>query len=211
MVSDAPLDRFGEEQVGAYLADLQWLSRAAVAHEAVITSLLARSDAVVPMKLFTIFASDERAVAQTLADWTRVERALRRVTDQVEWGVRLSLDERNQAKPAAPAKAASGVDYLRAKRRIQAAAVEQGQNHRRQVTATLRALSAIATDAKRREIMNASDDKRLLMDAAFLVSRKRTLRFRTTVKRHARALARSGYQVQLTGPWPPYSFVEDRK
>jgi len=210
-VSDAPLDRFGQEQVGAYLSDLQWVSRAAVAHEAVIASLLARSDAIVPMKLFTIFASDDRALEQTRSDWTRIERVLRRVTDQVEWGVRLSVDERRQSKSSKAGRAASGIDYLRAKRRIHAAAAEQARDHRRHVTATLRALSAVATDARPREIVNTSGDKRrLLMDAAFLVPRRRAVRFRTTVKRHARELARSGYQVQLTGPWPPYSFVEDR-
>lgn len=211
-VSDAPLDRFGQEQVGAYLSDLQWVSRAAVAHEAVIASLLPRSDAIVPMKLFTIFASDDRAIDQALSDWPRIERVLRRVTDQVEWGVRLSLDERRQSKSSGAGKAASGIDYLRAKRRIHTAAAERSRSQRRQVTATLRALSAVATDARPRDIANAPDDKRrLLMDAAFLVPRKRAVRFRTAVKRHARELARSGYRVQLTGPWPPYSFIEDGK
>jgi hypothetical protein len=212
-VSDAPLDRFGQEQVGAYLSDLQWVSRAAVAHEAVISSLLARSDAIVPMKLFTIFASDDRAIDQTLSDWPRIERVLRRVTDQVEWGVRLSLDERRQSKPAGVAgRAASGIDYLRAKQRIHSAAAERARSHRRQVTVTLRTLSAVATDARPRDLANAPDDKRrLLMDAAFLVPRKRAVRFRTAVKRHARELARSGYRLQLTGPWPPYSFIEDGK
>jgi hypothetical protein len=210
-VSDAPLDRFGQEQIGAYLSDLQFVSRAAVAHEAVIASLLARSDAVVPMKLFTIFASDDRALDQTLSDWTRVERVLRRVTHQVEWGVRLSLDGRRRSKSPDAGKVARGIDYLRAKRRIQAAGAERARNDRRHVTAALRALSAVATDARRREIANAAGDKqRLLMDAAFLVPRQRAVRFRSAVKRQARQLARSGYRVQLTGPWPPYSFVEDR-
>ena len=210
-VSDAPLDRFGQDQVAAYLSDLQWVSRAAVAHEAVIASLLARSDAIVPMKLFTIFASDDRALEQTREDWTRIERVLRRVTNQVEWGVRLSLDERRRPRSSSDGKAASGLDYLRAKRRIHTAAAEQSRTDSQHVTATLRALSAVATDARRREVAGTSEDKhRLLMDAAFLVPRQKAVRFRTAVKRHARELARSGYRVQLTGPWPPYSFIEDR-
>lgn len=209
-VSDAPLDRFGQDQVAASLSDLQWVSRAAVAHEAVIASLLARSDAIVPMKLFTIFASDDRALDQTREDWTRIERVLRRVTNQVEWGVRLSVDERRRSRTS-DGKATSGLDYLRAKRRIHEAAAERGRSDRRHVTATLRALSAVATDARRREVSATSEDAhRLLLDAAFLVPRQKAVRFRTAVKRHARALARSGYRVQLTGPWPPYSFIEDR-
>jgi len=211
-VSDAPLEQFGDEQVGRLLADLRWVSRAAVAHEAVITSLLSTSDAVVPMKLFTIFASDDRAVSQTKADWPRIERALRRVTGHVEWGVRFSLDERARRRSSAGGPVETGVGYLRAKRRIQTEAAAHAESDRRRVTASLRILSAIATDTRRREVTAASEDgNRLLLDAAFLVPRDRAARFRAGVKRQARELFRSGYRMQLTGPWPPYSFVEDRK
>lgn len=211
-VSDAPLDQYGEQRVGALLSDLRWVSRAAVAHEAVITSLLRRSEAVVPMQLFTIFASDDRALGQVKSDWTRIERVLRRVMHRVEWGVRLSFDERRRTKSFEEGPAETGLDYLRAKHRMRIAAVHQAQNHRRRVTAALRTLSAAATDTKRRAIAARSDDgRRLLLDAAFLVPRQQSARFRAAVKRQARAMARSGYLVQLTGPWPPYSFVEHRK
>jgi gas vesicle protein GvpL/GvpF len=211
-VSDAPLDQFGDQQAEVLLSDLRWVSRAAVAHEAVITSLLARSDAIVPMKLFTIFAGDDRALAQIASDWTRIERVLRRVTNQVEWGVRLSVDERRQKRSSRTEPVETGLDYLRAKQRIQAAAASRSHSHRQRVIKTLRALAAAATDTRRREIAPDSDNgHRLLLDAAFLVPRQRSGLFRTAVKRQSRELARSGYRVQLTGPWPPYSFVEPQK
>ena len=49
----------------------------------------------------------------------------------------------------------------------------------------------------------------LLLDAAFLVPRARTTSFRALATRESRALARHGYGFTLTGPWPPYSFVQD--
>jgi Gas vesicle synthesis protein GvpL/GvpF len=211
VVSDAPLDRFGEEQIAALLEDLRWVSRSAVAHESVITSLLPAVDAVVPMKLFTIFASDDRAVARTLDDWKRIDRALGRVAQHVEWGVRLSLDERTRpaAKTAGPAT--SGLGYLRAKKQIQIGAVQRARSLQRRVASALRALSAVASETRRRDIAEPADGRRrLVLDAAFLVPRRRAAGFRAAVKRQARALAPSGYRIQLTGPWPPYSFVEDR-
>jgi hypothetical protein len=212
VVSDAPLDQFGEQQIARRLADLRWVSRAAVAHESVITSLLSGADAVVPMKLFTIFSGDDRAVARTRDDWTRIERALRRVAKHVEWGVRLSLDARGQAGAQRPGPVSSGIGYLRAKKQIQRAGAQRARGHRRRVAAAVRALSALASETRRREVAAASEGKRrLILDAAFLVPRRRTIGFRTAVNRQARALAASGYQVQLTGPWPPYSFVEDRE
>ena len=60
-VADAPLDRYGEEAINRGLSDLDWVARAAVAHEAVVEAFIGAS-ATVPMKLFTIFTSDERAV-----------------------------------------------------------------------------------------------------------------------------------------------------
>ena len=50
---------------------------------------------------------------------------------------------------------------------------------------------------------------RLLLDAAFLVPRKHARSFHALAVRESRALARHGYGLTLTGPWPPYSFVQD--
>ena len=49
----------------------------------------------------------------------------------------------------------------------------------------------------------------LLLDAAFLVPRARGTSFRALVAREARRLGRLGYNVTLSGPWPPYTFVKD--
>ena len=49
----------------------------------------------------------------------------------------------------------------------------------------------------------------LLLDAAFLVPRSRARSFQALVAKHAKRLAPLGYQVRLSGPWPPYTFVKD--
>jgi hypothetical protein len=198
--------------VGRLLSDLRWVSRAAVAHEAVIESLLGSADALVPMKLFTLFTNDARALEETRSNWGRVERALRRVARHVEWGVRLTVDERRLAPPAAVKRADSGLGYLRAKQRLHAAASTSQRRISRRAAGVFRTLSALATHARRREIAAApAEGRRMLVDAAFLVPRGRSARFRAAVKRQARELADNGYRLQLTGPWPPYSFVGDRQ
>src|SRR5438093_6861804 len=89
-VADAPLDRYGEAAINRGLSDLEWVSRAAIAHEAVVESFIAES-AVLPMKLFTIFTSDERALAYTRGERRRIRAAAARVANQHEWGVRVIL------------------------------------------------------------------------------------------------------------------------
>jgi hypothetical protein len=49
----------------------------------------------------------------------------------------------------------------------------------------------------------------LLLDAAFLVPRSRSGQFRALVGRQSKALASHGYQLLLSGPWPPYTFISD--
>src|SRR6266850_2633247 len=52
-VADVPLARYGEAAIGRGLSNLEWVSRAAVAHEAVVESFIDAA-AVLPMKLLTI-------------------------------------------------------------------------------------------------------------------------------------------------------------
>src|SRR4029079_119227 len=87
------------------LADLAWVSRAAVAHEAVVESFIAET-AVLPMKLFTIFTSDERAVAHVRAERQRIAAFVKRVSNHQEWGMRVVLD-RQRAAAAAPKRKTS--------------------------------------------------------------------------------------------------------
>src|SRR5258706_12966262 len=62
VVADAPLSRYDEQAINRGLGDLEWVARAAVAHEAMVESFISAS-ALLPMKLFTIFTSDDRALA----------------------------------------------------------------------------------------------------------------------------------------------------
>jgi len=208
VVSDAPLGSFGEAPLARRLSNLDWVSRAAVAHDAVVERFIA-ADAVLPMKVFTIFTSDERALAQTRSDWDRIEALLRGVTGHVEWGLRLMFDERQAPAAAATPRAASGRSYLIAKQRHHTATAVHARLVRQRTAGVVTALAAIARDVRQRPLTTAATSgSRLLLDAAFLVPRTREQRFRRVVAQQTRQLAPEGYAVHLSGPWPPYSFIE---
>jgi hypothetical protein len=207
VVSDAPLDSFGEASLAGRLSDLDWVSRAAVAHDAVVEQFIS-ADAVLPMKVFTIFTSDERAIAKTRSDWERIESMLKDVTGQVEWGLRLMFDERKAPAAAATPGASSGRSYLLAKQRQQTETVAHRRLVLKRTAGVVTALAAIARDVRQRPLTTAATGgSRLLLDAAFLVPRARERRFRAAVARETRRLAPEGYAVHLSGPWPPYSFI----
>ncbi len=216
VVADAPLAQYGDPAINRRLSDLQWVARAAVAHESVVESFI-ESATVVPMKLFTIFSSDERALHHVTAERRRVESVLRRVSKHHEWGVRVALDGGPILRRQSPggvrrAKAPeSGAGYLSSKREQRDRAAER-RTRARTVTADLyERLEREAAEGRRRAPRRELPAKGgpLLLDAAFLVPRSRSRRFAAIVSRLRTRLAAEGYRVTMTGPWPPYTFVQD--
>jgi len=213
-VADAPLNRYGEAAINRGLSDLGWVSRAAVAHDAVVESFIEET-AVLPMKLFTLFTTDERAVAHVRAERRRIATVVRRVANHQEWGVRVVLDRSKDVKAAKKKKNASpggpsGLAYLTHKKAQRDAVVELAARAHETVAALYDRLAARSRLAKRRLAGDLPvQGGPLLLDAAFLVRRTRAASFRALAARQSRALARHGYGITVTGPWPPYSFVQD--
>ena len=214
VVADLPLDRYSEAAINTGLANLDWVSRVAVAHEAVVESFIA-STAVLPMKLFTIFTTDERAIADVRSQRTRITSLIKRVANQQEWGVRVILDRTLAAaapakKKTAAANKATGVSYLAQKKAHRDAAKALASRARETVAGLFDRLAARSGDARRR---SASDlpvqGGPLLLDAAFLVPRARAASFKALTARESRTLARQGFGLTVSGPWPPYTFVQD--
>ena len=213
VVADAPLSRYGEEPIQRGLHDLKWLSRCAVAHETVVEYWL-RARAVVPMKLFTIFENDFRALSEIGRKRRQLDRSMRRVAGRREWGVRIrAVPGSGVVRLVRPAKAAktprSGASYLAAKKQARDATRELAERGQSRVNRAFGTLAALAADAQRHPPPAGGTQKtRLLLDAAFLVATGRMPRFRAAIRRVARDLGRDGYGVEVTGPWPPYNFIE---
>ena len=209
-VADAPLRVYGETALARKLSDLEWVSRAAVSHEAVLESFV-DAMAVVPMKLFTLFTSDDRALAHLRAERRRIEATVKRVANQQEWGVRVVLDRPPVARRRVAAVVrASGMSYLKEKKVLRDLTTELAARAGDTVDELFHRLTARATVSKRRPASELSAGTgRLLLDAAFLVPRSKARAFGSAVARESRTLGRAGYAVTMNGPWPPYSFVQD--
>jgi hypothetical protein len=222
IAASAPLSQYGSEEIQRRLSDLSWVSARALAHEAVIEHF-AGAGAVLPMKLFTLFSSDERAVASIIGGGygpesrERLDRVLDRVDGRVEWGIRIRLDDvRAREVLAAEARAAgsqgSGKAFLLRKKLEQDASRELAVRLRAEMDAAFAELAAGAAEAVRREpAASPESGGRLLLDAAFLVSRERGAEFEAIVERCAGRLAPRACDVTLTGPWPPYHFIEEAR
>jgi hypothetical protein len=210
--ADAPLPAYSAAAIEKGLKDLDWVSACAIAHERVVEHV-SRLGTAVPMKLFTLFSSDARAIADLGASRTRLRAVMRRIAGRQEWGVRVSVDEVT-ARTRARARAEQAAEGLSAGAQF---LTRKGQENRevRDIidlgrTAAEDVFAAVAThadDTRRRPPSAAEPGLRLLLDAAFLVPAARASAFRDAVRKQAERLAPKGYRVVLTGPWPAYNFV----
>ena len=192
------------------LQNLDWVGERAVAHERVIERFLSAS-AVLPMQLFTMFTSDERVAEHVRADRRRIARILKRIDRKVEWGLRLTWNEKaardkiDRKRPREP----EGAAYLARKRDILDLNRAQLAEARVEAGRLYKAISREATEALRRtSLERAAPGSRLLLDAAFLVPAAQAAAFRASLRKHSRPLHGYGVAVLLTGPWPPYNFIE---
>ncbi|HVT68180.1 MAG TPA: GvpL/GvpF family gas vesicle protein [Trebonia sp.] len=221
LVSDVSLTEFGEAALRRNLEDLDWLDEVARAHHHVI-SAAAELFPVLPTRLATVYSGDA-AVCAALADRRdQLRDALRRIGGRVEWGVKAyeAPEPEPSAETAAPDRAApdeaagtrggAGLAYLK-RRREQLAAKRESQagavNGAREVHAEL---SGRAEDARLHPPQAASlSGVRLpmLLNAAYLLGPGDGTDFTAAVA--AAGTAHPELRIELTGPWPPYSFAGD--
>lgn len=214
IVADAPPARYDAAVIETGLRDLTWVSACGIAHEAVVEYFGHAADgAVIPMKLFTLFATDERARDHIRRDVRRLERTLDRVAGRQEWGVRITLDEtralaraRDRARQAV-GRVRSGASFLKMKKEERDLSRRILRDARGEVAPVFEELAEHADDARQRTPSAAETAASLLLDAAFLVPSRKAARFRDATARIAARLEPDAYRVALTGPWPPYNFV----
>ncbi|MFI7072311.1 GvpL/GvpF family gas vesicle protein [Micromonospora sediminicola] len=210
VVGDAPLAEYGEEALRRNLEDLGWLERAARAHHAVVDAL-ARAGAVVPARLATVHRDDDR-VARVLAErHDELSGTLARLTGREEWGVKGYVVPGATPRTDEPGGGGgAGAAYLR-RRRAQLTAREEGQRIAADAAAAVHAALAGHAVAARR---HAPQDRRLsgaatamVLNGAYLVDRAGLDGFRALAE--ALADRHPELRLELTGPWPAYSFVTE--
>lgn len=209
--ADVPLDVYGGEQLEQALSNLDWVGNIAIAHEQVVEHFTAkRGLTIIPMKLFTMFSSVNRAAGDIKRRRSTIEGVMRKVAGCEEWGVRVLRGSTEDARTetGTSVRAASGAAFLAAKKQARDSARESRLAAATAALAAFEELAAIAKDARRRQDAPAAGATPPLLDAAFLVPAGKRAAFNRAARREAAACAAAGAQMTLSGPWPAYNFVQ---
>jgi hypothetical protein len=207
--ASVPLSTYGPEHLERRLSDMDWVGGVALAHESVVEHFARRSGAtVIPMKLFTMFTSVDRAVADVARNKLSIAAAMRRIAGAEEWGVRILRDPGARPANVEVTRAPSGAAFLAARKKAKDDARLSRVAAAEAAADVFDLLVTIARDARRREDVPDAGTPPLL-DAAFLVPVTSRTRFKKAATDAAARCAGAGAQMTLSGPWPAYNFVQD--
>lgn len=201
--ADAPLDRYSTERLGHDLQDIDAISRHALAHASVVEFFFKRMP-VIPLKVFTLFSSDDKLREDLRRRTPRLRRLFGGLRGFEEWGVRIiagAVDE------DATRRLTSGRDYLQAKRRLAQQNAAPPARTVRETGAALKALARLAAKTRKEKFPPPAKGRSFVAGASFLVKSSRRARWSGEVEKIGADLDKRGHRLEVTGPWPPYHFV----
>ena len=218
-------DDFAEANLNARITDLDWLSPRAVRHHEVVDELFARCKPLLPLTFGVIFRSQDSLRQRLAAQEAELLAKLDQLRGHQEWNLRLIRDqaafsaelrrhspELAQAEKAIQAKP-PGTRFLLEKK-LENLRTREAKRLAAAVRTDVHAtLSALAVDAQRDDLATSAlpQDVRLELRSAYLVAEPASEQLAEVARELASKYAGLGYELELTGPWAPFTFAGTRE
>ncbi|MFF2183846.1 GvpL/GvpF family gas vesicle protein [Streptomyces sp. NPDC058155] len=224
VVQDVPAAEFSETALRERLGDAAELERCARAHHGVVTAASADGPTV-PMPLATLYLGDERVRAALGENRERFRLALDRIAGRAEWAVKVHLTRagttatsaapgtREPADPGAgpEPRRVSGRDYLerlRGRRHLREQHRENALAAAEQVDVAVRKLAVGAVPRRPHGSEVTGKDRTQIMNTAYLIAEDRSGELTATIGRLRASPEFNGIEIDVSGPWAPYSFTD---
>jgi hypothetical protein len=214
-------DDFAEASLNERIRDLDWLSPRAVRHHEVVDALYGQTKHVLPLSFGAIFR-DAGSLAQRLDQGQDQLRAsLADLRRKEEWSLKLNRDdavflpalrqhspELRELEAAAQSGSPGRAFMLRKKQQT----IEGREAQRVTVEVREAVYSGLAKRAARaqRDPLVAPAEPgavRLELRASYLVEETGAVGLNNAARRLSLEYAPLGFQVDLSGPWPPFTFA----
>jgi hypothetical protein len=216
--SPVPVEDFCGPEAEERLQDLTWIGPRVIRHQEVVAGVM-RHSAVLPVRFGTIFASlaNLEKVLQRHSD--TIAEFLDRLTDQEEWAVKGMLDRAEAKDKLISLKLAREAESLEAlspgkryfeEQRLRAACNQELQRWLqkvcREVWADLRDYAAEVQERRLLSRETTGSDQDMVWNWALLIPRQAVGGFKTRIQDINAQYAHRGLRLEVSGPWPPYSF-----
>lgn len=226
LVSTVRMEEYGEEALRANLENLAWLEATARAHHDVVDRA-ARAAPTAPVRIATVYRDDDRVSQVLRQERERFGTLMDRITGRSEWGVKAYAypDESGSRDlggngPAATVSATGSTADAGAESGVGTAYLRRRQEQRRRREDVARQVTeqakAIQTALQGRAVavrQHPPQDPTLsghsgtvILNMAYLLDDDQVNDFLELVDSIDRRTP--GIGVEVTGPWPPYSFID---
>ncbi|MEV6228998.1 GvpL/GvpF family gas vesicle protein [Saccharopolyspora shandongensis] len=211
LVSTVSAEEFGEQGLRKNLEDLRWLERTVREHNRVVDAAAATST-VAPLALATVYYNDARVQAALTEQAPMFLDVLALIAGRTEWGVKAYADlvKSTSGEPAEPETGEGerpGQAYLRKIREQRKGRAEAEHEAVERASEIHDALSKLAHANRVHPPQNrdlAAYRGLMVLNGAYLVDDSRTEEFTSAIDE---IKSGSSLQIELTGPWAPYSFA----
>lgn len=207
---------FSQGVIDARAKDVEWLGSIGFRHQSVMSALM-HGGTIVPLRAFTLFASDESLRRHLEAESARLTKLLDRLDGKQEWTLRIEFDPQLWSEALV-----RRVDSLRAlSEEIAGAAAGKAfllrkklddEKKRASREAEQQVMSEVEQEVLATLACDAVAETRQQRSGAFpqinvLIERDEEARLETLRDELTRRYAAEGVTLALTGPWPPYTFA----
>lgn len=230
IVSRVSNDEFNQETLEASVQDLDWLEEQARCHQDILTATMAGGSTdrrpgrtCIPMKFCTIYHSEERVREMLATHYADLLGALTRLDGKQEWGVTLHYTRQTLAQRAGEvsdevktleqriAAQSDGAAYFLKKQMESTVAreVERISDHwAQQSYDRLAAHAAESVINPLRGQAFTAQGETMILNSAHLVADEALPAFQAELESLKAECKDLGFGFRMTGPWPPYNFVD---
>ena len=212
---------FSEENLKINLSDIQWLESNVREHVAVI-SMIMEQNTVIPFKFGTIF-NNENSLLKFVEDYEEsLVGNMLYIEWKEEWSVKIYCDRKvltgqidelsedaasleQQIMASSPGKAfllkRKKTDLI--ENEMDRLCKKYGQGYFNEFNRL--SVSVSLNNLLPKELTGRNEE--MILNAAFLISKERAIDFISTARTLKKLYSSLGFYLELTGPWPPFSFI----
>ena len=221
VVKDVSADEFAEENLKKNLQDIQWLEANVRDHIRIIGRIM-ETGTVIPFKFGTIF-NTKPGLETFLRDYSAsLDENFQLISGKEEWAVKiyyrrkvlvdmideLSLESaalEKQIMASSPGKAflLQRKKEVLVNNEIERICKAYGQLHYDEFNKLSESTSL--NNLLPKEL--SGREEAMILNAAFLVCKNKVIDFRSTVDKLRNKDGNPGFIIEVTGPWPPFSFI----
>lgn len=220
VVSDVGLDEYGEENMAEKGEDIEWLKERATIFMDIILKINAVVS-IIPMKFLTIFTTEDR-VKEIIND--NLEQFLHnfdKITNRQELSVKIYCDDKKYKEKVMGEEISNFEKTLAGKPKGAAFFLKkkfEGELDDKIQTKICNiadkfasSITQFAVEMKSNKLLAkeiSGITTPMILNCAYLVSDEQKDQFLDAVDEQKNDYEESGFLIEVSGPWPPYSFCD---